>query len=41
MADDASGFALLDGLLDTLTDVLDVREVFERVSAARAAAAPA
>jgi two-component system response regulator FlrC len=32
MADDAASFALIDGLLDTLTDVLDVREVFDRVS---------
>jgi GAF domain-containing protein len=32
MSDDAASFALIDGLLDTLTDVLDVREVFDRVS---------
>src|SRR5262249_56246151 len=32
MADDAVGFALIDGLLETFTEVLDVREVFDRVS---------
>jgi len=29
MSDDAASFALIDGLLETLTEVLDVREVFE------------
>src|SRR5208337_4353275 len=28
----ASDLAVLDGLLSTLTDVLDIREVFDRVS---------
>src|SRR5262245_17558369 len=32
MAHDAASFALIDGLLDTLTGVLDIREVFDRVS---------